>query len=290
MLREMDEQPQKLGKIDAKKSLGQNFLNNTRIPKLMADAGDVGKGDVVLEIGPGTGVLTRELLARGARVVAIEADERAVASLQESFHTEIAAETLVIIHADIRMFPDFPRTTLGKSGDSLATLGITEHSYKVVANIPYYLSGILFRTFLESTLQPSTLVFLVQKEVAERIARDKKESLLSLSIKAFGNPRYVATVKRGNFSPSPKVDSAIIAITDIAHARLKDITEPVFFTILHAGFAAKRKQLLGNLTKLYSRDTLLHTFSSLGLKDDVRGEDLTIETWCTLASLLSKTN
>ena len=144
----------------------------------------------------------------------------------------------------------------------------------------------LFRTFLESHLQPSTLVFLVQKEVAERIARDRKESLLSLSIKVFGDPKYVETIKKGNFTPSPKVDSAIIAIANISHAKLGKIEEIDFFTILHAGFRAKRKQLLGNLTKHFPRETLLHTFSTLGLKEDVRGEDLTIESWLMLVSKL----
>ncbi len=268
----------------AKKSLGQYFLNNMRIPQLMADAGNVVKGDTVLEIGPGTGVLTRELLARGARVVAIEADARAIASLEASFKSEITSKNLVIIHADIR---EFPR---GPLGNSLTELGIIEHTYKVVANIPYYLSGMLFRTFLESHLQPSTLVFLVQKEVAERIGRDPKESLLSLSIKVFGDPKYVLTVKKGNFTPSPKVDSAIIAITNISHTKFRNITEADFFRILHAGFAAKRKQLLGNLARIFPREELLHIFSTLGLKEDVRGEDLTIEVWLTLVSALSVYN
>ncbi len=263
-----------LEKIDAKKSLGQHFLNNPHIPRLMADAGGVVAGDTVLEIGPGTGVLTRELLARGARVIAIEADARAVESLQEPFKTEIMAQKLIILHADMRTF-------------NLHTLGLTEHSYKVVANIPYYLSGRLFRTFLESTMQPSRLVFLVQKEVAERIVRDPKESLLSLSVKVFGVPAYIKTVKKGNFTPPPKVDSAVIAINSISHSRLEGIDETFFFTVLHAGFAAKRKQLLGNLSHHFSREVLTHIFSTQHIPLDARGEDLPLETWLTLVAALS---
>jgi len=273
MLREMEEKSQKLGKINAKKSLGQHFLNNPRIPKIMADAAAVKKGDTVLEIGPGTGALTRELLSRGARVIGIEADERAIPLLHESFKPEITSKNLVIIHSDIRTTP-------------LTTFGLTEHTYKVVANIPYYLSGMLFRTFLESTTQPSDLVFLVQKEVAERIVRDPKESLLSLSVKIFGDPRYVETVKKGNFSPSPKVDSAILSVSNISHARLGEIPEEFFFTIIHAGLRAKRKQLLGNLSLMYPREILLHMFSTLGLKEDVRGEDLPVSEWLTLVTFL----
>jgi 16S rRNA (adenine1518-N6/adenine1519-N6)-dimethyltransferase len=262
--------------IKAKKSLGQHFLNNTRVPALMADAGDVKRGDTVLEIGPGTGVLTRELLKRGARVVALEADKRAVLVLNETFKSEIANGNLVISHTDVR---------------SLVLSSLAPHilpsKYKVVANIPYYLSGMLFRTFLETDMQPSDLVFLVQKEVAERIARDTKESLLSLSVKVYGDPQYIKTIKRGNFTPVPKVDSAIIAIRNISKKRLGTLTETDFFTLIHAGFASKRKQLLGNLSTLFPREVLVHTFSTLGIRPDVRGEDLSLKKWLELLQTLS---
>jgi len=280
---------EKLEKIDAKKSLGQHFLNNARIPKLMADAGGVEPGDIVLEIGPGTGVLTRELLNRGARVVAIEADKRAVESLQNPFKAEIANKKLIILQADIRGFPEFPKTTLGNSGNPLTfleKLGIKPHSYKVIANIPYYLSGRLFRIFLETPIQPSNLVFLVQKEVGERIARDPKESLLSLSIKAFGDPKYIKTVPRGNFTPTPRVDSAIIAVTNISRRHFKDTDEKLFFELIHAGFASKRKQLLGNLIKLYDRNSLTTLFTAHNIPLTIRAEDVSLDTWLLLARTL----
>lgn len=263
-----------LGKIDAKKSLGQHFLNNERVPRAMADAADVTAGDLVVEIGPGTGVLTRELLRRGAKVLALEADARAIESLQEPFKAEIAAQNLVILHSDVRTL-------------DLSMLPIDPNGYKVVANIPYYLSGMLFRTFLDTTHQPSDLVFLVQREVAERIARDPKESLLSLSVKVFGEPKYVETVKRGNFVPPPKVDSAIIAVRNISHDRLAGIDEAFFFEVIHAGFASKRKQLLGNLTKIAPRETLVHIFSTLDLSLTVRGEDVRLHMWLDLVRTLA---
>lgn len=264
-----------LGKIEAKKSLGQHFLNNPHIPRLMADAGCVGEGDTVLEIGPGTGVLTRELLARGARVIAVEVDDRAIASLEESFRAEISAQKLVISKCDVSSTP-------------IASLGVTRGAYKVVANIPYYLSGKLFRAFFETEAQPSCLVFLVQREVGERIARDTKESLLSLSVKVFGTPRYVKTVARGNFTPPPKVDSAIISVSSISRSNFTQVSEERFFELIHAGFAAKRKQLFGNLSKIIKKEALTHTFSTLNLSPKVRAEDVPLATWLRLTELLPK--
>ena len=262
-----------IAKFETKKSLGQHFLNNSRVPELMAEAGSVGKGDVVLEIGPGTGALTRELLKRGATVIAIEADIRAIETLKEGFSTEIMAKKLTILHGDVREI-------------DLKTLGLRPRAFKIVANIPYYLSGFLFRTFLEHKIQPSDLVFLVQREVAERIARDKKESLLSLSVKVFGNPKYVKTIGKGNFTPPPKIDSAIIAISNISKDHLAEVSQEFFFKILHEGFKSKRKQLLGNLSDTYDRETLTHIFSTLGLSLAVRGEDVSLDMWLRLCNAL----
>ena len=244
-----------------KKSLGQNFLNNPRISEYVADAGEVTGDDLIIEIGPGTGALTKELLGRGASVVAVEADSRAVKILQETFKEEISSTKLTLLHADIKKF-------------DLTSLNLNPLSFKVVANIPYYLSSYLLRLFLDTDVQPSDLVFLVQKEVAERIARDEKESLLSLSVKIFGTPQYIKTVKRGNFTPQPKVDSAILKITNIGQERLEGINSEFFFSIIHEGFKSKRKQLLGNLAKNYDRAVLTNIFSTLNLPLDVRAEDV----------------
>ena len=262
--------------FETKKSLGQHFLNNPRIPEKMAEAGRISKGDIVVEVGPGTGALTKTLLAYGAKVIALEADKRAIASLEETFEEEIAVGSLQIHHTDIR--------------EGIPTeLKIVNRGYKVVANIPYYLSGMLFRMFLEAQKQPSDLIFLVQKEIAQRIARDPKESLLSLSVKAYGTPSYICTVSRGNFTPPPKVDSAIIAITDISRNRFAAVDEHFFFEVLHVGFAAKRKQLLGNLASRFDRSALTEIFETLELPLKVRGEDLSVETWMKLVRALRQT-
>ncbi len=255
--------------FEHKKSLGQHFLNSDHIPKKMCDAGAVRAGDTVLEIGPGTGILTKELLARGAKVVAIEADPRAVASLEETFANEISQKQLTLHLHDAREL-------------NPVDFGLQKQSYKVVSNIPYYLSGLLFRLMLDTPCQPNTLVFLIQKEVAERIARDQKESLLSLSIKVFGDPTYICTVKRGHFTPPPKIDSAIVAVTDIGRHRLLSTDPANFFTLIHLGFGQKRKQLLGNLSKEFARQRLEEDFTSLNLPLTVRAEDVPLKTWLKL--------
>lgn len=253
-----------------KKSLGQNFLTSTVVPMWMCDAGDVGRNDSVLEIGPGTGVLTREILTRGARVMAVETDPRAVAMLAETFAPEINSNQLTLVRGDIRTL-------------DLTTLGLPERDFKVIANIPYYLSGFLLRTFLTMDQPPKTLVFLMQKEVVHRITRDRKGSLLSLSVKSFGTPEYIKTVTRGHFSPSPHVDSAILRVTHISRANFKTLAEQErFFSILHLGFGQKRKQLLSNLTKDYSRHDLERQFAELAFSPTARAEELTLDQWLAL--------
>lgn len=266
--------------FETKKSLGQHFLNNASVAQSMCDAGSVENGDIVVEVGPGTGIMTAELLTRGAQVIAIEADDRAIPVLQERFAAAIAGGMLTIHHADIRSL-------------DLRTLTITDQQYKVISNIPYYLTGMLFRLFLEHEAQPSCLVFLVQKEVAKRATasrtRNEKESLLSLSVKLYGTPEYVRTVPRGHFSPQPNVDSAIIRIINITRERAREVGAEYFFSILRLGFGQKRKQLLGNLSQRYARADLMHIFSTLSIPHTVRAEDLDLNTWISLIKILKKT-
>lgn len=261
-----------------KKSLGQHFLNNDTVPKWLADAALLKPGEIVLEIGPGTGALTKELLAREVRVVAIEADLRAIAVLNEQFADQIETGQFKVIHGDAKNL-DF------------SALELTDHQFKIVANIPYYLSGLLFRQCLESPIQPNTLVFLVQKEVAKRAVEGTltggKESLLSLSLKAFGQPKYIKTVTKGHFTPPPKVDSGIIAIYDISRHNFQTISETDFFNLLHIGFGQKRKQLLGNLAQTYDREQLTNIFSTLDIPLSTRAEDVALDKWLALTKSLT---
>lgn len=244
----------------AKKSLGQNFLMHARTAERIADAALLTGEDVVLEVGPGTGMLTRALLARAGTVVAVEADGELYETLARTFAAEIAEERLVLIQGDIREFD----------------LSILRGTYKVVANIPYYITGELVRRFLESENQPSSITFLVQKEVAERVARSKKESILSLSVKAYGFPKYEFTVPKGAFVPAPNVDSAVLSIRNISRAAFASREEEGrFFALIKAGFAHKRKFLSSNLKEA--------GFAVLGVPDKARAEDLSLAEWYELA-------
>ena len=260
-----------------KKSLGQNFLNNKFVLEKIAVTGNVSSSDTVLEIGPGKGALTEVLLATGARVIAIEKDDRLIPILSEKFEKEITEGKLELIHGDIELL-------------NIEDLEFTKEPYKLIANIPYYITGLIIRKFLEATNQPTEIVFMIQKEVAQRIvARDSKESLLSISVKAYGLPKNAGTVKAGNFVPKPKVDSAILHISQISKNFFTEhqISEEFFFKVIRAGFSEKRKVLTNNLSPFAEKQDLVNTLTSLDLSPTVRAEDLTLQNWAQIAQKIS---
>jgi 16S rRNA (adenine1518-N6/adenine1519-N6)-dimethyltransferase len=251
----------------AKKSLGQNFLMHRQTAERIVKAAELPKNALVLEIGPGTGMLTKELLNLGYRVLAVEADFALIPELEGTFEREIAQGRITIKAADIRSFD---------------TTSI-EEPYHLVANIPYYITGEIIRQFLTSENQPESMTLLVQKEVAERIARAKKESLLSLSVKAYGQPKFCFLVPRGAFVPSPNVDSAVLRVSGISRASFTDQgAEDRFFAMLHAGFAHKRKRLAKNLEDYAQKEEIASAFAEAGLDQNARAEDLDLPTWLRL--------
>ncbi len=256
----------------AKKSLGQNFLMHAQTAERIAEAAQLPEGATVLEVGPGTGMLTRALLARAGKVVAVEADDALAPALEETFAEEIQNGRLEVIHGDIRAF------------DPAAL----PQPYHVVANIPYYITGEIIRAFLTARHKPASMTLLVQKEVAERIARNKgKGSLLSLSVGAFGQPAYCFTVPRGAFRPAPSVDSAVLSIRAIRQDAFSSLeAETRFFSILRAGFAHKRKRLAKNLEAVAAKDAIHSAFIALDLSPDIRPEDVPIGVWRELAERL----
>jgi 16S rRNA (adenine1518-N6/adenine1519-N6)-dimethyltransferase len=252
-----------------KKSLGQHFLKSAAYLRAIADAADIAEGDRVLEIGPGEGVLTKELLSRGAVVHAVEKDHRLIPMLEITFEQEIKTKKFQITEGDALEI------------DPGALVG--EGPYKLVANIPYYITGALFKKFLSGAHQPSTLVFLVQKEVAERIARSKKESILSLSVKAYGDVKYVKTVPAGAFAPPPDVDSAILAVHHISKKNFVDAAhEDRFFELVKAGFAQKRKLLKRNLDPVLRKE-VAEVFRHVDIPENARAEDVSLRQWLELS-------
>lgn len=256
----------------AKKSLGQNFLMHRQTAARIVGAARLPENAQVLEIGPGTGMLTKELLSEGVRVMAVEADHALIPELKGSFAQEIAEGQLTVVNADIRTFD---------------TNDITG-SYHIVANIPYYITGEIIRQFLTAPNQPASMTLLVQKEVAIRIAREKKESLLSLSVKVYGEPSYCFTVPRGAFVPAPNVDSAVLRIGNISRRAFPDAnTETRFFEVIRAGFAHKRKRLAKNLEEHWSKESVAGAFVAAALSENARAEDLSLSTWLALTERLS---
>lgn len=274
--------------IHAKKSLGQNFLNSKAVARDIVRGAELTPADTVLEIGPGKGFLTGELLASGAQVIAVEKDDRMIPLLSEKFAGEITRGQFTLIHGDILKFDpkDYKLMT---------------NDYKLIANIPYYLTGHIIRTFLEAETKPERMILMVQKEVAMRIvarppasharAGDKKpfdsaqgkESILSIAVKAYGTPKLIKKVPARYFTPAPKVDSAILAITNISGKNFPDKNaEKGFFEIVRTGFAHKRKMLAGNLKEIYGGRTS-EILKEVGIAENARAENLSLNQWLSLA-------
>jgi 16S rRNA (adenine1518-N6/adenine1519-N6)-dimethyltransferase len=281
----------------AKKALGQNFLKSEIAIQKIIEAGEIKKDDIILEIGPGKGALTEELLKHAGLVVAVEKDYELFNFLKIKFEKEIESRSLVLVQDDILKFDimkvgqGVSERTLGRSdgdgqkkfsaenfrGESENTLSNFKN-YKIIANIPYNITGAIFKKFLTEENQPESMILMIQHEVATRIlARDGKESILSISIKAYGKPKMIMKVDKRYFSPMPKVNSAVIKIDHINRKNFIEnkIDEEKFWEIVKAGFAHKRKKLSSNLKDICQRDTL----TLLGNK---RAENLKLADWIAL--------
>lgn len=251
------------------KRLGQVFLVNKNIVKDIIKAADLKLDDVVLEAGPGKGILTEAILQKipSGKLIAVEKDKRLIEFLKEKFSN---AKNLEIIHNDILKFDPLDYS-------------LVANSYKVVANIPYYITSRFLRNFLQSDVQPSRMVLMVQKEVAERIVGigKSKESTLSISIKVYGEPKIIKIVPAKYFSPKPKVDSAILLIDNISKKFFQNCAtfnvaqcDQRFFDLVRKGFSSKRKFLKNNL-KLLNTQCLIFC----GVSEKSRAENLSLENW-----------
>ncbi len=280
--------------MKAKKSLGQNFLKSIPALNAIIKAGEIRKEDIILEIGPGKGVLTKKLLEYARLVIAVEKDRELCELLKEKFEKEIKEEKLILLNEDILNFdvsstifkffsgPRFsgslPRPDHSKNLKLLRSEN-NSRNYKIIANIPYNITGAILKKFLTEENQPECMVLMVQHEVAKRIVGEKG-SILSISVRAYGEPKIVMKVPARYFSPAPKVDSAIIAISKISREifRKNNINEEKFWEIVKNGFAHKRKKLSGNLKHIISAQKLLENSFK-----DKRAEELSLPDWILLA-------
>lgn len=247
--------------LKPKKSLGQNFLNNQKAIFEIVKAGEITKGENILEIGPGKGALTEKILEAGGKVLAIEKDRELIGFLIEKFQKEIKNKQIIILEGDIL---EIDLEKIYKKGEK----------YKIIANIPYYITGAIIEKFLSIDKKPEKMVLLVQKEVAERIiAKNHKESILSLATKLYGDVKMVYKVSAGSFFPKPKVDSAVISI-DLHKEKLDKKLEKQYLEIVKKSFAHKRKIMLGNLKNEIKDMAWENIFKKLKINEKIRAEDL----------------
>jgi len=257
--------------LRARKGLGQHFLIDEEVLRLIVETAELGPGDVVIEVGPGLGVLTRELAARAGRVIAVELDDRLAALLREHL---AAFPNVTVVNGDIlRIDP----------ADLLREAGASE--YRVVANLPYYITSPVLRHFLEASPRPTSMVVMVQKEVAETIAaRPGDMSLLSVSVQLYGEPEIVGHVPARCFHPAPDVDSAVLRIRVHAVPGVAVSDVDAFFGLVRAGFSASRKQMVNSLARGLGRprSEVQALLKNAGIEERRRAETLSLEEWARL--------
>ncbi len=248
----------------ASKGLGQNFLIDKNVLEKIVTAADLKPSDGVLEIGPGIGTLTQELAKKAKRVVAVEKDRKMCEILQKTLE---GYKNVEVVDEDIL------KTNLSSLKD-----------YKIVANLPYYITSPVIRKFLEANNPPELMVLMVQKEVGQRIcAKPPRMSLLAVSVQFYADVKIISYVSKNCFWPSPKVDSAIIKITPRKDSLR--VNPELFFKVVKAGFSQPRKQIIGNLTKKLELDKniVLGILVKCGIQPEQRAESLSIDDWIKLS-------
>ncbi|PIR73269.1 MAG: ribosomal RNA small subunit methyltransferase A [Candidatus Moranbacteria bacterium CG10_big_fil_rev_8_21_14_0_10_35_21] len=274
-----------------KKNLGQNFLKTNSIVKRIIESANLSADDFVIEVGPGEGVLTEELAKKAGKVLAIEIDHTLIKPLQKKFENKKNVE---IINADILKI-NLPEL-----------LGHEMSKYKVIANLPYYITSPIIRLFLETETPPQEMILMVQKEVAERIVASPSEipaesrsakrisrgkpgqmSILAVSVQYYAKPEILFEVGKENFDPIPEVDSAVIKITN-SECGIPNAETKKFFRVVKAGFSAKRKTLINNLSSSLhlEKKAVEEKIKAVGLKPTARAQELSVDDWEKITVLL----
>ncbi len=261
-----------------KKSLGQHFLRDEKYLDIMLDAAEITPGDCVLEIGPGKGALTKALANRNANVVSIEIDERMTEYLRSEFADD---DNVSIIEGDVLEL-DPAEVALSHCGQAVTT-------YKLAADLPYYITSAILRHVLEAELKPTIAAVMVQREVAERIcAKPDNMSVLAVSVQYYAEPSLIEIIPASAFYPQPKVDSAILRLDILPQPAVGDVPTERFFTVVRAGFAQRRKQITNSLSASLGRpkDEVRETLVAHGIEPRRRAETFTLDEWRTICIAL----
>jgi len=257
--------------IQPSKKLGQNFLIDKKIISTIIKNAQLDKKDIILEIGPGTGILTKELVSRAKLVIAVEKDQKISEALKKNFG---GLKNLKILQGDIL---------------KIKNLNLKNYHFKIVANLPYYITMPVIRKFLEKKPKPKLMILMVQKEVAQRIcAKPPKMNLLAVSVQFFAKPEIISYVSKNAFWPSPKVDSAIIKIEPKIEETYSLKFKNLFFKIIKAGFSQPRKILINNLCRNFdkNKEKLIEIFQRNNINPFSRAENLNLEEWLKITKNL----
>ena len=255
--------------LKARKGLGQHFLIDEEVLQLITSAAELTPDDTIIEVGPGLGILTRELASQAGHVIAIELDTKLAAILKQ---TLASLGNVTIINENILDVDP-------------ATLLPEPRAYKVVANLPYYITSPVLRHFLEASLKPEIMIVMVQKEVAEVIAAEPgQRSVLSISVQLYGKPRIIGHVPAQSFYPAPEVNSAILRIDLYPQPAVAATDAKSFFELVRAGFTASRKQLANSLAQGLGvpKAEVLPVLEQASITPQRRAETLTLEEWVEL--------
>ncbi|MFC2017529.1 16S rRNA (adenine(1518)-N(6)/adenine(1519)-N(6))-dimethyltransferase RsmA [Chloroflexota bacterium] len=266
--------------LQARKSLGQHFLIDEEVLKLITPAAELTPTDVIIEIGSGLGVLTKELAGQAGWVTTIELDTKLAAILKQ---TLASFNNVTIINEDILNID--PSALLREQKARFPTAISSPFSYKVVANLPYYITSPALRHFLESSVKPQIMVVMVQKEVAEAIvAKPGRLSLLSISVQLYGEPTIIGYVPAQSFYPVPEVDSAILRVKLYPELAVAVTDTESFFALVRAGFSASRKQIGNSLAQGLglTKAEVLPLLETASIVPQRRAETLTLDEWARL--------
>jgi 16S rRNA (adenine1518-N6/adenine1519-N6)-dimethyltransferase len=266
--------------LKARKGLGQHFLVNSGVLHNILSAAELAPSDLVLEVGPGIGVMTDELARQAGWVIAIEIDQKLTLMLRETLEPH---HNLTILNQDV--LDTEPADLIETETPRLSQSVPDPSKYKLVANLPYYITQPIIRHFCEARLKPQSMVIMVQKEVARNIVAGPGEmSILAISVQFYGRPQIVGYVPAANFYPAPKVDSAILKITLYPEPPYRVGSAETFFRVVRAGFCAARKQIVNYMDQGFDipRSDVLNWLERAGVAPQKRAEALALEEWASL--------